>query len=142
MHHLHGAAGWVHTETGVRKARVDALRNCHLFDAWAHGNFMEHQPVVVLGDSKERLVAREPFDQAYQALRQAMVDAERLVVAGYSFGDAPLNQAIADSLSTDTELVIIDPAADIQERAAERLGVENHRIRVISDGLPAGMGRI
>ena len=101
LYHLHGALHWVAEDHGadvvVFKARdIDDLRAVHLFDVWADGEVRPARPHVLLTDQKLRRVTVEPFAAAYEALAQSLRRADRVLVAGYGFGDKPLNLALAE----------------------------------------------
>lgn len=142
LHHLHGCASWIRSADGTRKATMEGLRASGLFQTWLRGDDSPFQSALVLGDSKERLVAREPFDETYTALRIALSNADRLVIAGYGFGDVPLNAAVAEALPQGAELVVINPDPTLVPRVAACFKRLPARIHHVSEGLPIGLARL
>lgn len=113
------------------------------------------EPVVVLTDQKAPRIARDPFECAYRRLAKAISkqDPDLIVIAGYGFGDDPLNRVLADSLpDSSCPIVVITQTADEArfERTAiralplpstvARVDVRN-RMQVLGDGLPDAMAR-
>lgn len=97
LYHLHGALHWVDYQGETHKARdIDDLRLRDIFARWAAGQALPIRPHVLLTDQKTRAVALEPFAQNYAALRDDLPLADRVMIAGYAFGDVPLNEALAD----------------------------------------------
>lgn len=93
---LHGALGWLrHSASGeVWKFRLTDMRDASYWDHLADGS-TEWEPVVVLTDRKRDAVAQRPFDLAYRMFVGRLIVADRWLVAGYSFGDEPVNTALA-----------------------------------------------
>lgn len=141
LHHLHGAANWLTNGNDILKVPMEEMRGCDQFGVWARGEATGYDPVVVLGDSKERLVAREPFNETYGALRRVISQSDRLVIAGYSFRDVPLNKAIGEALPDASELVVVDPAK-LRWRASNATGVPFRRVRHVEQCLPEGLQAI
>ena len=61
---------------------------------------------MLLGDQKGRTVGRSPFDETYTRLVAAISTAHEIVVAGYSFGDEPINRILREN-RRDARIVII-----------------------------------
>jgi hypothetical protein len=145
LHHLHGAATWMAFGNDVWKAKkLDRLRECQLFDAWAGG--LERpgevgavEPVVLLGDQKERFVRRSPFAENYEAFASAVSEADEIVLAGYSFMDVPINRTIAARRSPEARVVIVNPSRNIEARARTALAIPEGVITVIAEPLPNGL---
>jgi hypothetical protein len=102
LHHLHGAGTWLRWQGDTFKARrLPDLRNWGLYTSWARGiEGREREsgwvsPMVLLGDQKERWVTTPPFTETYERLA-AVATATELVIAGYGFGDVPLNRALRE----------------------------------------------
>ena len=119
LYHLHGGLHWIANDddagTTVCKVKdLDDLRRVKLFDVWAKGDVRPVRPHVLLTDQKTQRVTVEPFASAYEALRSALRTAERVVIAGYGFGDKPLNRALADGFGGRPKaskwLIIRNPA--------------------------------
>lgn len=137
LHHLHGAGTWMRREGFVYKAgTLDSLRDCRLFRAWAEGTESEVEPAVLLGDQKQRWVNLWPFIETYQQLAASVSSADEIILAGYSFGDLPLNRMIASSRRPDSRVVVINPSRNIGDkaRAAFDLWRREDRARVIGCG--------
>jgi hypothetical protein len=68
-------------------------------------------PAVILTDLKTRYTEQYPFSTLYDELHRELSNECVGVVGGYSFGDRPLNRALARFLSRDThnELLIWNP---------------------------------
>ncbi len=143
LHHLHGAATWFRSGDQVRKAQhLDDLRKNGLFERWMNGSEKKVEPVVVLGDRKERLVARAPFDEEYAALRAAVASAEQIVVAGYAFRDLPLNATLRGALGSETLVTVVNPDKALGEVAREELALtkkDTKRFKFIKERLPDGL---
>jgi hypothetical protein len=103
LYHLHGSVLWYEDPNGqVRKTRSDNFMHGALLPEWTAGNDGLGLPVVVLTDAKMPAVARHPFDLFYQELWRELADARVFVVAGYAFGDEPVNRVIRQWTSVPT----------------------------------------
>ena len=146
LNHLHGAGSWVQTTSGtVYKARdIDDLRNAGLYSLWAEGADCEVEPVVVLGDQKSRITRRWPFAESYERLRSDAEHADRIVLAGYSFRDEPLNRVLRTSLREKTVIVVIDPDADADARARKAMSLRagDKRLKLVAKTLPEALGDV
>jgi hypothetical protein len=117
----------------VRKVRSDSFLRQSLIEQWIVGEGAAGLPVVVLSDLKSRAVARYPFDLLYQELWTELTDATTLVVAGYGFGDQPVNSML-ERWSTRTRGSMEIWSRDgprARERAIMQLGLDEDR----SDGI-------
>jgi len=67
---------------------------------------------VILTDLKTRYTEQYPFRIFYHELDCELSHESQVVVGGYSFGDRPLNRALALFLSQDTEnrLIVWNPS--------------------------------
>ena len=149
LYHLHGAASWVRDRASgaVMKVRhLQHLRDHNLWGKWSAGQETHLEPVVVLGDRKDRLITRAPFDTQYAYLQAAAIQSEEIVIAGYGFGDAPLNAAVRASLSPTARVWVIDPDAGVEARAREALGMATGarigQLTFIHAGLPDGLSAV
>ena len=113
LYHLHGSVAWHRDDDGlVRKLRLEDVREQGLLDAWASGDMERGLPAVILGDLKTRYTEQYPFSVLYDELHRRLSHESLVVVGGYSFGDRPLNRALARFLSRDprNRLVVWNPA--------------------------------
>ena len=69
-------------------------------------------PAVILEDLKTRYTEQYPFSTFYDELHRKLSTESLVVVGGYSFGDCPLNRALARFLSRNTQnrLLVWNPA--------------------------------
>lgn len=112
--HLHGsvqfwriktASGFLDLKVPIGYAdRKDVLKGYRDRTQWDSDEI--HQPLVILGHQRDKSVdaARAPFDAAYGLLGRAVSTADALLVIGYSFQDAVLNEALRDSIKGNTTL--------------------------------------
>ncbi|MCC8968617.1 SIR2 family protein [Bradyrhizobium sp. Pear76] len=84
---LHGSVNWVESSVGQR--------------------------VLIMGGQKAVSIGRYPLLTWYHAEFRKMLlrPSARLMVIGYSFGDAHINDAIAEALKQGLKLFIVDPYA-------------------------------
>ena len=114
MYQLHGSLSWVDFEDfGVTKVGHEDAREFWL-PTWAEGENEDGSPVVVLSDIKGRVVQRYPFDLFYQEFMSDLKGAQAVAVAGYGFGDVPVNARLADYLAqgTDRAISVFSPHAE------------------------------
>ena len=96
----------------MNKTRLRDVREEKLLEAWAAGNMNLGLPAVVLGDLKTRYTEQYPFSTLYDELHRELSKESLIVVGGYSFGDRPLNRALARFLSRNTQnrLLVWNPS--------------------------------
>ena len=96
----------------MRKLRLEDVREQGLLDAWASGDMERGLPAVILGDLKTRYTEQYPFSVLYDELHRRLSHESLVVVGGYSFGDRPLNRALARFLCRDprNRLVVWNPS--------------------------------
>jgi hypothetical protein len=96
--HPHGSLTWLRNpETGrVYRFDIGDLRDVDYWSAWRDGK-TEWEPQVVLTNqsAKSDVVARAPFNLAYEVLAERLKTADRWLIAGYSFRDECVNQMLA-----------------------------------------------
>lgn len=96
--HPHGSLTWLRNpETGrVYRFDIGDLRDIDYWAAWRDG-LTEWEPQVVLTNqsAKSDVVARAPFNLAYEVLADRLKTADRWLLAGYSFRDECVNQMLA-----------------------------------------------
>jgi hypothetical protein len=150
LHHLHGAGTWLRYRGDIYKARaLSELRACRLYTSWAEG--IEGQedegewvaPSVLLGDQKETWVTIPPFNESYERLAWTASTAEELVVAGYGFGDLPLNRALRDYRDqSDARVHVVNSGWYVESRARDalpRFGYKTEWLSFDRRGLPEGL---
>lgn len=150
---LHGSLSWLRDpDTGlVWSFELQDLREADYWQRWRDGR-TDWAPEVLLTDQKEAGVLQDPFDLAYLLFRERLIEADRWLVAGYGWADAPVN----DVLHTAAKLRVsrYGPAhaprvlaVDIGEGAAyterlrgdisARLDINRDRVSVEITGVPA-----
>ena len=145
LYHLHGAATWIRVRsTGevVKVRHLQDLRDRDLWKRWADGLESDIEPVVVLGDRKDRLITRSPFDQQYGYLQSSVTASEDVVIAGYGFGDSPLNRAVRAALHSGSRVWVINPDPAVENIARNELNATGGRagsLTFIAAGLPEGL---
>lgn len=147
--HLHGSLGWLRCPDGpVRKFRIDDLRSIDFWARLAQGQ-VNADPVVVLTDRKEATVGAEPFALAYLVLGRRLSTARHWCIAGYSFRDSPLNQALSDAVAARRTLGLPEPrllvlglgaVQELEERVREVLGDATPELFIDGEGLPGSVG--
>ena len=134
-YHLHGSALWFQDPSGaVRKVRSDSLRRQGLLDDWISGSQTNALPVVVLSDLKSHAIARYPFDLLYQELWSELTTASTLVIAGYGFGDRPINALVAQWMRRSAGLLEVWSRDQVRAHATavDRLRLEDGSIGRLS----------
>lgn len=147
--HLHGSLGWLRGPAGmVRKFRIDDLREHDFWDHLADGT-ADADPVVVLTDRKEEVVATEPFALGYSIFQERLITSDRWCVAGYSFQDAPVNRLLRSAAAerqalglTPARLLVLDYGDEqvIKEFVETKLAGAPVTISVDGTGLPGSVG--
>lgn len=115
----------------------------------------DHVPAIVIGD-REKLETDGPTLALLHAFQRALDRANRLVVVGYSFGDAHVNAVVRDWLNSDDSrtITVLEPswpataAVDGDYRAVltQQLGVElpdslPRRLHVVRETTRVGLQR-
>jgi hypothetical protein len=104
LYQLHGSVAWQRAPDGsVSKRRLQDMRDGELLEAWAGGDMDRGLPAVILTDLKTRYTEQYPFSVFYDELHRELSNESLVVVGGYSFGDRPLNRALARFLSRSTQ---------------------------------------
>jgi len=154
-YHLHGSLAWLRdptTDRVYKAASLEVLRDdLDFFESVADGD-ATLEPVVVLTDRKRAAIAREPFASAYRMLQTSVATADTLIIAGYGFGDIPLNTALGDALAARTRLPRVavigyGRARVVRNVAVRKLGRTDRslreaidaRARICGHGLPAAV---
>lgn len=98
--HLHGSLAWLRAPTAlgghVYRFDIGTLRDLGFWQAWREGD-TNWGPEVVLTNqvTKATAVGQYPFAFGYEAFEKRLLTADRWIIAGYSLGDACVNQALA-----------------------------------------------
>lgn len=104
LYQLHGSVAWHRAADGsVSKRKLQDVRDEKLVEAWAAGDMDRGLPAVILTDLKTRYTEQYPFSTFYDELHRELSNESLVVVGGYSFGDRPLNRALARFLSRNTQ---------------------------------------
>lgn len=157
IYHLHGAIDWVRDANGQvwKVGSVQQLRRKNFWRLYSRG-LASVSPVVVLTDQKSAILAKDPFAWAYRRLRNALRTQDQLdavLIAGYGFGDEPLNRVLADTLPDVGCPVFVVGRNDDDELLREQIlgqlsvgGTRRarliERLAVFGDGLPEALDRV
>lgn len=143
-YHLHGSLSWI-DRRGLPTSRVtyEASRN-ELLPAWVEGTIDQGLPAVVLSDLKSRVVQRYPFSVFYGAFGEDLVQANAVAVAGYGFGDRPVNEQLAKYLGEHPQnsVTVLHPHAGsrvtdwLAELETLRPGLHQDRLVPVDCWLP------
>jgi hypothetical protein len=94
----------------------------------------QHRPLLIFGTS-HKLSAREPFLSLAYHFAQCILKTKVLVIIGYSFGDAYIEEIIEQGLRGNTQLKIIVVSPDAEKQVNDhRLLKNNPRVFSISKG--------
>lgn len=121
--HLHGSLGWLRTTDGNDvKAVVEDLRTAGFWRKYRNGA-VGHEPLVVLTDRKTQAVEYDPFALAYRIFGNRLAGSDRWLIAGYSFNDVPVNQALGQAIRVRRSLGEPDPkilVVGVEDRGVQR----------------------
>jgi SIR2-like domain len=98
--HLHGSLGFWTNRTGVGfKLPLELIRTYNPFHQIRTTN-TPLRPAVVLANQtdKSTIVKRQPFALAYEGFAESLKESEHLLIVGYSFRDACVNEQLAIAL--------------------------------------------
>jgi hypothetical protein len=100
LYSLHGSLTWATTTTGgTSKRTAEEVRHEEILQSWAQGDSATWGiPAVVLGNRKQQASLAKPFSLMYEQLETDLLSANRVIVAGYGFGDLPLNRRLGLSM--------------------------------------------
>lgn len=132
LYPLHGALTWYQDADGtVRKRKTDEVRDLGVLDSWSAGSDDFGTPLVILGDKKSQAVSKPPFSHYYAQLAAEISTCSEVIVAGYGFGDRPVNRVLAQYLAGDPgrSLRVWTPEAEIVENRERLLGVLTEEIK-------------
>lgn len=110
--HLHGSLTWLRSPDGtVYRFRTEDLRWHNFWEKWRN-NETDWQPVVVLTNqtAKTEVVKEEPYALAYSVTEEELIEADRWLIAGYSFRDECVNQTLArawHARETEPDVLVI-----------------------------------
>jgi hypothetical protein len=162
IYHLHGSLQWLRRDDGSvwKVERLERLRELDFWVRYSRGE-TALKPVVVLADQKARAVELDPFRWAYDRFEDGLRSADMLVIAGYGFGDLPVNRALARGLGTTrypvrcidytddvaafkasiaSRIAGEEPAAQATAaKLAKRLDCLDRTLRVSGSGVPAAL---
>lgn len=152
---LHGSLGWLGDPDSGRvwKFALEDLRSVDEegLSYWTllRAGRQRLEPRVVLTDRKDEAVTQWPFSLAYDIFEDRLVRSHRWLIAGYSFGDRPVNCAITRALARRRDsnwgqpriLVLGRPGADaesLHRDVLQRLGA-GAPLQVDTTGLPGSV---
>ena len=133
LYKLHGSLDWVDDEAyGVCAFEFPRHKDAEDIEG-------QHRPLLIFGVS-HKLTAREPFLSLAYQFSQTILNTTVLVVMGYSFGDAYINEIIQQGLRTNTRLkiVAVSPSAEVDIRQCALLN-KNPRVRPVLKGAKAAL---
>jgi len=148
---LHGSLSWLaDKETRAAwKFELSDLRSMDYWSALKRGSATLF-PMVVLTNRKAEMTLQWPFSLAYDVFERRMATSDHWLVAGYRFGDEPVNSALkrAASLRSSMEreppevLVVTTTTADsgMRGKVAQALGIPLAQVQVETSGLPTAVG--
>lgn len=126
---LHGSLDWVEDEAyGVCAFQFPRHKDAEDIEG------RHRRPLLIFG-TNHKLSAREPFLSLAYHFSQRLLNTLVLVIVGYSFGDAHLNEIIRQGIRTNTRLkiVVVAPDPDEQIRKFPLLD-KNPRVEMIPKG--------
>lgn len=148
---LHGSLSWLLDEDtrGAWKFELNDLRSMDYWSALKTGS-ATLLPLVVLTNRKDEMTLQWPFSLAYDLFERRMALSDRWLVAGYRFGDEPVNSALKRAAASRSDmgrelpevLVITTTSADsrMRSRVAQALGMPIAHVQLETAGLPTAVG--
>lgn len=148
LHHLHGCLTHFRdtTTNSVYKISTADLRDQGIFDRLAQAEETPYVPSVILGSKKVEKSRDWPFSVAFLALEERAKDAATIVVAGYSFRDAAVNQRLRNLLVPEKRWVVVDyrpeelAASEFTADVREVIG--DAEIEVVFDGVGGALPEV
>lgn len=148
---LHGSLMWLRTPDGDRawKFGLDRLRNLDYWGLVKRGGAVL-EPTVVLTNQKANAILGWPFSLAYTIFEDRLRMCDRFLIAGYSFGDEPVNRALwrvfrmqrHEGVGPPFVLVINRSSDEEASRTdiARTLGLDPASVLVDGRGIPNAIG--
>lgn len=149
--HLHGSLTWLQAPDGkIYRFGTDQLRLGNFWEKW-RDNETGWQPVVVLTNqtSKAEVVKEQPYAMAYAESEQSFIEADRWLIAGYSFRDECVNNMLARAWAarkTPPQILVITYGDELTDgEIYHGVGYRwwedeaNGFIEVVRDGLPEAL---
>lgn len=145
---LHGSLGWLRRRSPVgvdaRKFKIEDLRRVSFWEKYRAGK-TQWEPLVVLTDVKDPVPQTFPFSLAYGAFFDELRHADRWLIAGYGFGDAPVNEMLRlaararDAMGQGLSILAVGvgPPEDLYARVTGITGVARSAVVASGEGLPA-----
>jgi hypothetical protein len=146
--HLHGSLAWLRDPEGdVWKFELDELRTDRGWPSPLWDDLIEDRtdltPSVVLTDQKGPATQVWPFSLAYAVFEHRLIESERWLIAGYSFGDKPLNETLrrahgmrAIKKTRPPKLLVIDLGDADRIRATVETAIGRAPDLIDGSGLP------
>jgi SIR2-like domain len=116
LHHLHGClTHFRDVRSGdVYKVAAADVRNNDIFGQLAHASASEFTPSVILGSRKIEKSQDWPFSVAFLSLERAAREATTIVIGGYSFRDAAVNNRLRNLVTPEKRWIVIDYKPDAE----------------------------
>ena len=105
---------------------------------------------LVLNNRKDQAVRQAPFNFAYEVFERRLSSANRWLIAGYSFGDIPVNNAIRAAYRSRERwrwsrprVLVLDKGGTedaLVERVSTATGINEADITMNTQGLPDSAG--
>jgi len=116
---IHGSVDWTRRRRDPRAPEHNTFAR-YIYEDEADP-MDNSDPLIVIGD-REKLTAEGPTLGLMRAFEEALIEADRLVVVGYSFRDAHINTVVANWLGAETSrtITILDPGWTTPPRMAIR----------------------
>lgn len=147
LYHLHGSVAWLRdrVDGSVSKQSLERVRSGDRLGGWAAGRPASGDPAVILTDLKTRYTEQYPFSMFYDELHHELAKTDLVVVGGYSFGDRPLNRALARFLAhkSQNQLLVWNPDGTmgqyldrLRKQKLDTESFSDHQVRVEQVRLP------
>ncbi|WP_431072725.1 hypothetical protein [Microbacterium phyllosphaerae] len=139
LHKLHGSVDWFSVPGDVTGMTLDRIEVDTATPSRAHQAMVGGREVFIVPptSSKGGYFDNPRTRFVWQQAREALVTAERVVLAGYSLPltDTALARLLTTTLATGVqEIVVVNPDGDGVRDRVRALGVDSSRIRVV-DGM-------
>lgn len=144
---LHGSLSWLQEpDTGqIWKFEMEDLREVSYWNSFMNAQVSMY-PTLVLTNRKDEAVRQAQFNFAYEVFERRLANANRWLIAGYSLGDIPVNNAIRRAYrsrerwrKTKPKVLVLDKGGTedaLVERISNATGISETVITADVQGLP------